>query len=159
MLRFATTTPPTKLKNRDVMIVSLVLAGLLAIMAVSQLYAFEDFTPLLISFGLGGGAPQATLIASLLVTAEVFALPFLLRMYLSPLFRIVSMAMGWLVAGIWLFITISIATSVNSVKDVGFLGTAVEVPFGWWSILFALILALLSGWASWGMWPKIPKHW
>lgn len=158
MMKFAETTAPPKMKNKNVKIVSLVFAGLLIVMVVGQLYAFEEFVPLLVSFDLGGGQPRATLIASLLVTAEVFALPFLLRMYVSPLFRVMSMGMGWLAAAIWLFITVSVVSRVNAVQDAGFLGGAITVPFGWWSVLFAVVLAFFAGWVSWGMWPRLPKR-
>lgn len=155
MVTFARTTPPPKVKNSKTPFVALALAGLCIVMAVGQLYAFEEFVPLLTSFGLGGGEARATVIASLLVTGEVFALPFLLRMHVSPLMRIVSMVAGWLVSITWIYITVSVALSVNAVNDAGFLGGALALPFGWWSVAYVVLLALLTAWVSWKMWPSL----
>jgi glucan phosphoethanolaminetransferase (alkaline phosphatase superfamily) len=147
-MKFARTTPPPRINGKYGNAVSLTVAGLFVLMAVSQLYAFEDFVPLITSFGLGGGEARATIIASVLVAAEVLALPYLLRMHLSPLFRIFSMVLGWIVAVLWLFIAVSVYLSVNNVQDAGFLGTAITVPFGWWSVLYALALCILVAWVS-----------
>lgn len=153
MVKLAETTQAPTPKTRAAWIAALIYAGILVVMAVAQLFKFEEFLILVKSFGLTGGDPMAVAIVSILVTAEVAALPFLLRMYLSPLMRIVSMLLGWVVAGIWLYLMVALSFSVNAVSDSGFLGTALEVPFGWWSVVFALGLAVLTGVASWGMWP------
>ena len=92
--------PQPRTKNSAT--VALLLAGILVIMAVGQLFSFEKFIPLIESYWLPGGHGTAVVVASLLVTAEVFALPFLLRMRLSTLMRIVSMVAGWLVVAGWL---------------------------------------------------------
>ncbi len=153
MIQFAQTTNPPKPKNSATSVVALIYAVLLIVMVVGQLFSFEKFIPMIESFGLGGGEPRATLIASGLVVAGVFALPFLLRMYVSPAMRIVSMVMGWLVAGAWLYITASITTTYNSVSNVGFTGGVLPTPLGWWSVAFAIMLVAIAAYVSWGLWP------
>lgn len=150
---FTETTLPPAAKNRMIEYAALVYAAILVVMVVAQLFKFEEFVPLIASFGLGGGEPRAMVIASVLVIAEVFALPFLLRMYLSPLMRTVSMALGWAVAGLWLYLMVGLSLTVNAVGDSGFLGTALTVSFGWWSVVLTIFLAALAIWVSWGMWP------
>ena len=157
MTKFAAVTPSPKMKSHYVRYVALAYAVVLVIMAVSQLFKFEEFFPLLASFGLGGGERTAQILASVLVVAEVFALPYLLRMYLSPLFRIVSMLLGWLVVLLWAYLILTVLGSVNSVTDAGYLGTAIEVPFGWWNVLYVVLLGGLMAVATWGMTPYFPK--
>ncbi|WP_432713381.1 hypothetical protein [Pedobacter sp.] len=157
MTKLAEPTVPPKPKTPAVQYGALLLAGLLTVMVVAQLFKFEEMIPLVESFGLGGGESQATILVSVLVIAQVFALPFLLRMYVSPLMRVTSMVLGWVAATLWLYMMVGVYMTVNAVGDSGFLGTTVTVPFGWWSVAFAVLLVGLAGWASWGMWPTLTR--
>lgn len=128
-------------------------AVILVVMAVAQLFSFDEFLKLVTDFGFPGGIRYAHFIVAFLVTAEVFAVPFLLRMPLSPAFRWVSMVCGWLVALIWTKITIWLVIKDGIVGNVGFLGTIVDTMPGWWAIFISLAFGILAIWASWGMWP------
>lgn len=143
--------PQPRTKNSAT--VALLLAGILVIMAVGQLFSFEKFIPLIESYWLPGGHGTAVVVASLLVTAEVFALPFLLRMRLSTLMRIVSMVAGWLVVAGWLKLAIWANVAANALSNIGFFGVHVMLPVGWWAVLFTLALGVLFVWAAWGLWP------
>lgn len=154
MSLFVQTTPPSAPKTENVRIVALVYAGFLVLMAVGQLYGFEKFIPLLQSFWLPGGAVLATLLAGLIVTLEVFALPFLLRMQLSPLMRWVSMYAGISVACIWIFLSVWANVTDNVLDNIGLLGVKVSLPVGWWAVLLTMALFVLAVWSAWGMWPS-----
>ena len=134
--------------------VALVYAAILTVMAVAQLYSFDDFLVLAKTFGDISGVGGAYLVAAFLVTSEVLAIPFLLRMSLSPAFRWVSMVLGWIVAATWLKVTIWLALQSAGTGNVGFLGTVVTVTPGWWAVLISVLLAVLSGWSAWGLWPR-----
>lgn len=142
----------TKPRNSLIWVVSVLYAGLLTIFVVAQLFTFEVFYELLISF-----LPFATVVVSFvvpfLVACEVFTLPFLLRMTVSPAFRVVSMVCGWLAASLWLVITLSAHYTSSEVQNVGFLGGVIELPPGWWAILISLLMMAVSAWVSWGLWP------
>ncbi len=97
-------TLPPKLKNKHAQLFAWFLGLLFLLMALMQLVKFEKFTPFIETIFDGGGAEKA--IAAIIVTAEVFALPFLLRMRLSPLMRVTSMVCGWFVALLWLWISV-----------------------------------------------------
>ena len=155
MVQLAHATPATKSKTTTAQNAALLLAGLLVVMAVGQLFAFEEFIPLIESFGMGGGTSSATVLATAIVVTEVFALPFLLRMTISPLMRIVSMLCGWAVVVLWLYITVFLNTTMNSVTNIGLLGTKIHLPVGWWAVCFVVALGILAAWAAWGMWPRI----
>lgn len=150
---FVTATAPPILKTERVKQISLLYAVLLVIMAVAQLYTFDTFVELVSEYNLPLGGTLAFIVAPLLVVFEVFALPFLLRMKLSPAFRVVSMACGWLVALLWLFITVWLVTTYQPVETVGFLGTVGTLAPGWWAVLVSGSFGVLAIWASWGMWP------
>ncbi len=144
-------------KTHNVKQIALLYAFILVLMVVGQLFSFEKFIPLVESFWIPGGHGTATLVACVIVVGEVFALPFLLRMRLSPLMRVFSMACGWIVALLWLKLTFWAVLGTNSIDNVGLFGASLRLPVGWWAVLFSLALCILSAWASWGMWP-LPGH-
>lgn len=83
------------------------LVSLLIVMVSLQLMTFEKFAPIIQNYQLFDNFLPGKILAAGIVTLEVLALPFLLRMNLSPLFRIVSAGslvlagLTWLVLGIW----------------------------------------------------------
>lgn len=101
---------PHKLKNKHAQFFAWFLGLIFLLMALVQLVKFEKFTPFIESVFDGGAAGKA--IAAIIVTTEVFALPFLLRMRLSHLMRIVSMVCGWFAAFIWLWISLTYASEL-----------------------------------------------
>lgn len=149
----AKTTDAPRLKNQNIKQLSILLAGLYTIYAVAQLFSFEDFTLLTVSFDLFGSAVLSTILASLIVVGEVFSLPYLLRMRVSSLMRIFSMVCGWAVALIWLTVSLWLVSTVNAVPSLGLFGGLLDVEPGWWAVFFSLSLVILNAWIAWGMWP------
>lgn len=153
MSKLPQVSSPTRPKTVNVKSIATLYAAILIIFAVTQLFSFPAFQTLLESFWLPGGRPAAYLLSSIIVVAEIFALPFLLQMRVSTLMRFVSVALGWLVPIVWLGLGLWVQLTVNAITNIGFLGTVVSLAPGWWTIFFSLALATLSIWASWGMWP------
>lgn len=151
---FVTATDPPQPKTKNVRKISLLLAGILLAMVVAQLFSFEKFPNVIADMHLPGGEVFAKLRAALIVTFEVFALPFLLGMRLSPAMRIVSMVAGWAVVMGWLAAAILMDKTVNS----GLLGATVPLASGWWMIFFVVGLGVLVAWSAWGMWPLKPSR-
>jgi hypothetical protein len=150
---FVTATPAPVPKTKDVKRLATFLAGVLVVMAVAQLFTFEEFLVLVDAFSLPFGAGMTHVFVAVLILAEVLALPFLLRMPLSPLFRWVSVVCGWFVPLAWLFVSVWLVSAPGFVTNVGFLGTAVQMMPGWWAVFMSTALGILVAWASWGMWP------
>ena len=150
---FVEATNPPKAKTKQAKQISLLYALILVVMAVSQLFTFEDFITLVANFNLPLPDALAFVVAPLLIVCEVFALPFLLRMRLSPAFRGVSMVAGWIVPLKWFFITVWVVSTNQSVETVGFLGTIGNLVPGWWAVLLSTALGILAAWSSWGLWP------
>lgn len=147
------TTPAEKAKTTDSQKIAYMYAAILVIFVVAQLFTFDKFLPLLEDFALPGGVPVAHLFGGLFVVGEVLALPFLLGFRLSPLMRVISMALCWLVPLMWLILTLWLVFSTNSATNIGFLGTIVKLTPGWWAVFVSIALGILAAWSSWGLWP------
>lgn len=145
-------TEAPKPRTGNAWLASLLLAAFFIIMVVGQLFTFEDFPGVLGATMLPGGETFAIMAATVVVTLEVLALPFLLRLRLSVAMRVVSMVVGWLALAIWFVISIGNVLS-GSVVNGGLLGATVPLPVGWWSVLFCIALGTLAAWSAWGMWP------
>ena len=133
-----------------------VYAGILVVLVVAQLFAFEKFIPLMSDYWLPGGRGSATLLAGLLVYAEIFALPFLLRMQLSPLMRWFSTVCSVFVPLTWLILAINCLLRHDSLANGGMLGAKVAVST---ELQFALaaILTVLALYIAYGLQPKHKK--
>ena len=150
---FVKATPAKEPRTRETQKIAYMYAALLVVFALSQLFNFDSFLTLLESFWLPGGVPVAHLLGGIIVVSEVFALPFLFGMRLSPSTRIISMILGWLTPLIWLKLSLWLNLTINAVSNMGFLGTTVRLIPGWWAVFFSIAIGLLAAWASWGLWP------
>jgi hypothetical protein len=151
MVKLPTARPAVAPKTNDSKKIAWVYAVVLLINVVLQIFDFKGFVDVIISFWPHHQRVGAT-VAGVIPFAEIFALPFLLRMRLSIGFRVFSMFLGWLVPAIWLFISIW-TMSDNSVVSVGVLGAHLTVTPGIWVVFLSAALAVLSIWTSWGLWP------
>lgn len=146
-------------KSPHVKGIATIYAAILVLFALAQLYSFEEFSVLFVEeFSLSIPFTLTVLLAPLIVTLEVLALPFLLRMRLSPAFRFLSMMSGWFVAVIWAWVSLWAVIREPYVETIGLLGTVISLPAGWWAVLLSLGLGLMAAWASWGMWPLATRR-
>lgn len=150
---YSRTTYPKPPKTADSGYAAYLYAAILVVMALTQLFSFDEFIKLFTTFGIIGGELVARLMGGIMVICEVFAIPFLLRMRLSKHLRIISMIMGWLVVFGWLKIVLWQNIVPNSVMNVGLLGTIVQLSPGWWAVPLIVALGMLDLWSSWGLWP------
>jgi hypothetical protein len=132
----------------------MLVAAIYIVMVLAQLFSFTRFSDVIYTMWLPTvDSATASLLAALVVIAEVFMMPFLLGMVLSPAMRALSMSLGWLVT-IWWIVTLVRQNVMGVALDSsGLLGATVAVPSGWWSVLFMLGVAVLVAWVSWGQWP------
>jgi len=137
--------------------IAYILAALLTVMLIGQLFTFETFIEWIASLNLPLNDMGVYLTASIIVITELLALPFLLRMSLSPAFRWVSMVFGWIAISKWVFFAAWTLFVIPS-DLIAFIGTVAPVAPGWWALLFSIALAILTIWASWGLWPGTRKE-
>jgi hypothetical protein len=121
------TNPPKPVKTYGVLL-GRIAAAVLVAMALIHLFRIDTLIPIL-DDALPGGGVAASIVALIIVFSEVFAVPFALRMKLSPLAHIISGALvafaplWWVLIGIW---TLGISDTT------GQLGSFVIVPsVGW----------------------------
>lgn len=150
---FRTPQPAPAPRSSQGPAIGVLYAAILVVMVVAQLFTFEAFLQLFGSFGFPGGIGTGYVLAAMLVTSEVLAIPFLLRMSLSPAFRVFSMLLAGLVADIWLLVTIWTALMTNPPQNVGFFGTIIEIQAGMGPIFLAIALGILAIWATYELWP------
>lgn len=148
---FATATPPRQPRTVSSKQIGILFAAILVVFSVAQLFSFEDFIVSMQTVPMIGDALVA--IVPVLITAQVFAVPFLLGMTISPAFRWVSMVFGWLVAAFWLCFSVWILAFRIDVETVGYLGSVVALVPGWWAIMVGVALCVLAAWSAWGLWP------
>lgn len=146
-----TSAPVAKTKN--IAEISLGLATIFIVMVVAQLFTYEHFPKVIEGMWLPWSDKIAPVKAAVLVILEVVALPFLLRMSLSPAMRVVSMIAGWTATIGWLGLALWQNLIPHTVGNAGMLGDTISLPVGWWSVFVFAAIAVLVGWVSWGMWP------
>ena len=86
-----------------VLIASYGLATMLVIMVTAQLMTYDKFVPIVQNYQLGNMV-VTKLLAATIVIGSVSALPFLMRMSLSPLLRFVSVICLLTVSSLWLLL-------------------------------------------------------
>lgn len=151
-------TPAPTPRSGDSAKIAILYAAILTVFAVAQLFTFEKFLVYMQSINLPFSEQANYAFVPVLIIAEVFAVPFLLRMQLSPAFRYFSMFLGLLAAALWIFLSFWIVLFGDQVGSVGFLGTVVTLVPGWWAIFLSLSLGTLAVWSSWGLWPGKIVH-
>ena len=102
-------------------------AAILALFAIIHLFRIDTLVPIIDDVLPGDTGAAATFVVAI-VLAEVFALPFLLRMKLSPLAHICS---GFLVILAPLMWTLLAMWSYNAGISTGQLGEFVHLPSTW----------------------------
>jgi len=146
-------TEAEKPKSKESQRAALLLAAILLIMLVAQLFSYDHFPALIASLWFPGGEQSAQFLAAFIVVAELFALPFLIRMKVSIGFRVMSMLMGWIAVAIWIKIALWAMLATNRSSNIGLLGDTISIAPGWGIVCVSIALGVLTVWASWGLWP------
>lgn len=156
MVFFVKPTPPTEVTrvyDRGIMDIT---AAVMVLLAVAQLFTFEDFSEIFAgTYGMPGNG--AFVFAALVVSFEVAAIPFLLRMTLSPLARLSSMIAGWVVSVAWAILAVW-ASIQSEGMNIGLLGATIETPASIAGAVFGVLLPIAAGYSSWVAWPLRGKR-
>lgn len=136
-------TDPPKLKKPYALKVLWVLAAVMLVMALLHLIRIDKLIPLI---GETLSEAGSTWFVALVVIAEVFALPYLLQMKLSPGFRIVSGLLMVIVPLIWECFTI---WALSNGHSTGQFSSYISTPAAWWLILLNAAWLAASYWALW----------
>lgn len=140
MIRFASAVAPPRPVKPYAATLGRVLAGVFVVMSLLHLFRIDTFMPVLDDV-LPGGAGIATSAALLIVLSEVFAIPFLLRMKLSPLAHLVSGMLVVLAPLWWLLITI---WAIGTPLSTGLLGAFTPATANILTILLVVLWLVVS---------------
>jgi hypothetical protein len=151
---FVSATEAKHPKTKNSQVAAMILAAFLIIMVVGQLFTYEKFAEVIDAFDFFSDKEISMIVAALIVVFEVASLPFLLKMRLSPLARVVSMAAGWLVLLFWFGMSVWLNITFSLAPNSGVLGDTVHLPIGGWMVSFFGALILLDLWACDGLWPR-----
>lgn len=150
--------PAEPAKTKESKQVAMFLGVMLLFMAICQLINLSGFVGILYDFNLFPSYSDASAFAATLIFFEILAVPFLLRLKISPGLRGTSMIMGWLVILAWLTLSVWMLFAPVDTYESGLLGGAISILKGPWVLSFVGVLAVAMAWASWGLWPiKAPK--
>jgi len=157
-MHFARATKIKVPKKLSVWAAAIYLALFFMIVAVSQLFTFEAYSEIIATYGLPFDEVFNKLIAAVIVTLEVFAIPFLLMMRLSPLMRVVSMVSGWLALLFWFLVGIWQSVVSFYIPNAGLFGSNISLPQGWWLVFYMVALITLSIYVSYCLWPAVRRR-
>jgi hypothetical protein len=110
-------------------------AVILALFAIIHLFRIDTLVPI-VDNALPGGTGIAGTFVVFIVLAEVFALPFLLRVKLSPLAHICSGFLAVLAPLMWTLLAI---WSFTGDFSIGQLGEFVHVPSTWYVVVLNFV--------------------
>jgi len=155
---FVKTTPAPKPRTINSLKVSILYAIILTAAAVLMLFNFEDFLAYIQSLNLPFGTGLNYAFLPLMVVSQVFALPYLLRMDLSPAFRYVSLFLGLLAAALFIFLASWVVLSVQPHSTARSSTSLMSILPGFYAIFITLAIGVLAIWSAWGLWPGKRKE-
>ena len=128
-------TTPTKPEPiaKTYQIISYGLGLFAAGIAVVQMVSFEEFASALQDYGLG---INSIALAIMLIALEIFSVPFLFRLSLSPLARLLSALCVVLLPCAWTLLTALALTSHANVPNAGYLGGFADMRMSGLVLLF-----------------------
>lgn len=125
------------------------IVGVLIVMASLQLIAYEKFVPIIQNYHLFDNPSTSQIFSAFIIITEVMAMPFLLRMRVSPLLR--SLSAGCLVLTVLWWLTLGIYGTFidSSITKTGLLGGFLSSTSSFIVLAFAILLAVVSVMVIW----------
>ena len=146
MIKLPKSQPPVALQYKYGTYMGWLAAAVMLFFALLHLFRIDTLIPE-INRALPGGDGWAIFAVVAIITMEVYALPFLMRMRLSPLASFLSGLFGVIVPLVWLLITI---WNYNTGVSTGQFGEFKSAPVNIWLLagnVFWLIYAYATLWA------------
>lgn len=131
--------------------VSIGYALILTVMSLAQLFTLEDVIPIVKDYWFPGGAGVATLFVGGVVAAQVFSLPYLLRMAISPLFRVFGMVLSFVAPLMWLGAAVYAMATDRVLVNGGMLGEKLAIPADASQVAVAILLLVLAAVCAYGL--------
>ena len=154
MIKLTISSPAPKVRRPYGQLLGIIAAAVITIFVLVHLFRIDTFIPEL-SYALPVSQRAASLIALLLISAELFAIPFLLRMSLSLLARfcsgilVIVAPLAWLLIAVWNY-----GNSVSTAQ----LGAFYSLPSGALLIGFNILWLALNYVTLWALGFDLPKR-
>lgn len=144
---FPKAVKPPKLVKPYAPVLGYVAAGILTAFAVVHLFRIDTLVDI-INNVIPGGETAAGWFVVVVVLAEVFVLPFLLRIKLSPAAHIASGFMTILAPLMWTLLAI---WSYGSEFSIGQFGQFIEIPSAWFVIALNFVWLGFNFYTLWAL--------
>jgi len=145
MIHLPTAVAPPKPRSPVARQLSMILGVLMLVMALLHLVRIDKLIPI-IDRALPGDIAFAVVFICIVVAIEVFALPFLIGMKLSPLARAIGGILVILVPLIWTCVSI---WTVGKGVPTGQLSSYIDTPSSWLLLAGNLLWLGVSCWLLW----------
>lgn len=145
MIRLPAAIAPPKPRTTYATKVALALAAVMLVMALLHLVRIDKLIPI-VDIVLPGSLVWAVASVCIIVTLEVFSLPFLLGMKLSPLARICGGICMVLVPLAWTCLTI---WALGGYMTTGQFSSYVDIAPNWLLLAVNILWLGISYWALW----------
>lgn len=140
---FAVATKPTPIANKNLRVLSYALGVWSTGLAIAQMVSFEDFVGALNQYHLAGERGTVT-IAVVLLTLEVFSVPFLFRMSLSRAARYVSALFAVVLPYAWTALTVNVLLNNTVVNNAGYFGGFLKLHVSGFVLFLDLLWAVVA---------------
>ncbi len=144
---FPKAVKPPKLVKPYAPVLGYVAASILAVVAIIHLFRIDTLVPIINDVLPGANGSAGTFVV-VVVLAEVFALPFLLRIKLSPLAHIVSGFLAVLAPLMWMLLAI---WSYGTELSVGQFGEFVHMPSTWLVVIANAVWLCFNFYTLWSL--------
>lgn len=131
---------PADFKNNKAFWRAFILGLVMLVLAVLQLFRFEDFPGLIESMQIPGGATTAFLLAILFPLLEILSLPYLFSMRIPKWLRKLSLGAAVAAGVLWVIVTAWTSINMGASVDSGIFGATLPTTSGWWSVAFSILL-------------------
>ena len=128
MMHFARATAPASV-SKPAGVLSYAFGLWSAALALAQMVSFEEFVEALRTYHVAGERGSIA-IAIALISIEIFSVPFLLRLSLSPLARLLSALCVALLPWAWTVMGVAGLLNGSTVGNAGYFGGFLAVPVG-----------------------------
>lgn len=145
MIHLPLAAAPPKPRTHYASKIAWALAGIILVMTLLHLVRFDKLIPI-IDIVLPGDMTWAVAFSCVVVTMEVFALPFLLRMKLSPLARVCGGLCAVLAPLAWTCLTI---WALGDFTTTGQFSSYVDITPNWWLLIANYVWLGASYWVLW----------
>ena len=141
MKEFIVSIFPAEFKHNVAYWRGFILGLVILILAVTQLFRFEEFPGIIKAMHLSGFGVTNWVLAIAIPALEIASIPYLISMRVPERLRAASKWSGLAVCAVWIVLTIWTSLYMGGSVQSGLFGGTIATASGWWTVLFTFLLA------------------